>query len=260
MNKKSVEGAILKGSAKQRAILIANDIAEKNLGGSGLLTDDEISAIVASFKTERDILAYRKYRKIFDALNLYCTHLSGSQFRYSASIAKLEKFILIQDSNSDLEEVVNQLLDLIPKGDQRSKALEITKRCDNLILYRRFEIDEDDYIKVGQDRGLDEVILQARKTVIKEQLELKTSIEVFKDYVKETGFRVQQFTAFVKGVENYLRSIKNPVMERKKLRCKQSKQKIIQKIADRYCLEPNYDDIEIDRARYSKIWEEYLNV
>lgn len=253
MNKKSVEEAILKGSVKQKAIILGNDLAEKTLGGSGFLTEDEIKAIVGSFKTDREVMAYRKYRVMFDKLNLYCSNLAQLQFQYIGALREFEKYLLIQESHRDTEDLLTRILDLIPEGDLRSKAIDAVLDHDNRLLWRFSFQEKGGFLSVVDgDDALLEITKFARENAENLQRELITWVEVYKEYVKDTGYRIQAFAAFIKSVENYLKSVKNVALESKRIRFPQ--------YPDRYQLERKLSDVKIDRERLTEIRTRYLDV
>ena len=108
-----------------------------------------------------------------------------------------------------MEEIVNNLLELMPDEKTRLTAIEIVKKFKNMALMRDIHTDKEDYIEISY-RGelLNESIKKLQEAVKKEQFNFKTAIEVIKDYLKETGFNITLYLAYVKYAENWAKSKK----------------------------------------------------
>ena len=63
MNKKNIGAVLLKGAPKQRAKLLAEEIARATYNLDSLLSETEFFNLQDSFKTSSEIKLYNKYRK-----------------------------------------------------------------------------------------------------------------------------------------------------------------------------------------------------
>jgi len=264
VNKGAVEKTLLKGTPKQRALLIANHLSEANLGGKGFLSDSELAALIDSFESESELKIYRAFKRRYEVVSAYLANLSQARLSYKEVLERLEKFLLIRMGNDDFEDVVNNLLDLIPDKKTQLKGLQLVKSYHRLPLYRSIKPDKAGLIRIDSNR-LEDIIAQLRERVNQEQVSLKTSIQALKDYIDETRFNVKVFKAFLKEVENWAKSQKgmtltfmsslerspksigNDDFEPNGLTCLREKHK----------LEADYGSVQVDKKVYERLrWEE----
>lgn len=243
----SIGRTLTKGSAKQKSLLIANHMAEESQNGKGILNQQEMAAITASIKSDKDIRIYNQVRKAFEKAERYLAMLSQLRLSYAISLMRLERLHLIRMANSDFEELGNRLLDLIPSDTDKKKARTIAKTFTSISLQRGVRIGDDGYIHLATQLIDDQIEILCEK-IRGEQVHLKTAIVVLKDYLKENGLNVKVFKSFVKEIENWARSTKNIGLPNVDVR-----------FSDKLQYEPNYDSVEIDKARYSKLRSDYFN-
>ena len=247
----NIEKSLAKGTAKQRVILLANHIAEVNLEGKGLLSSAEVNSLTDSFKTDQEITVYNRYRGIYDEVRNYLGTLAQLRFTYACAIEKLEKLISLRRSNYDVEDLVNNLLDLMPDKKTKAKALKRIKAFDNIALMRSIRVDKDGYVDLTEEpRLLDNAIDETRKEALLEQVRLKTGIILLKDYLSETRLKVKVFTAYVKEIENWAKSKKgltNLLVD------KAVKNNLaLKEFAKKDASEKPYVEVEVDRKLYDK--------
>jgi hypothetical protein len=256
VNKGAVEKTLLKGTPKQRAILLANHIAEVNMDGKGFLTEAEFTALSNSFKTDQEIAAYNRYRKVYDLLRNFLPNLSQARMTYQITLERLEKFILVRRSNYDFEDAINSMIELMPDKKTKDAAKKRIKHFSNMALLRSIETDKEVFIKATAKGGLlDDSIKEAKKTAKVEQIELKTGITLVKDYLSETGINVKVFAAFVKQIENWAKS-KKGLSQIGMIGRTGSLNQAVKPFIDAETLEETpYDKVEIDRELYAK-WKE----
>lgn len=252
MSKLAVEKVLAKGSTKQRAILLANHIAEVNLAGKGILTDAEFESLSGSFKSDQEKAAYNRYRKAYDLLRNYLPNLSQTRFAYACSIERLEKLLLLRLSNSDVEDLANSLIDLIPDKKSKAKALKRAKDFSNTALVRSIGADDEGYVRVTSfGDSLDVWIKALRKEAMAEQVELKTGITLAKDYLAETGLNVRAFAAYVKEIENWAKSKKGLSHFRLNEAARKTSP-ALNPFIERERLETPYAEVEVDQELYEK--------
>lgn len=249
-----------KGSVKQRALLLANHLAEVNIGGKGFLTDEEFDALSSTFKTPQDITVYNRYRKMFDRVQIYLTYISQFRTGYMEVLGRLDKLILLRKSNSDFEELSNRLIDLMPSPSLKEKAISIVQHYSNVSLLRSFSLDEEGYIQVEDTKQFDESIAELQLLVRQEQVRLKTGLAVIKDYLNETQFNVRVFWGYIKEVENWAKSKKGLSFLLSDRASRKFTEPTLRPFFEKHSLEKDYDSVEIDKKKYDKFRQEYLNV
>lgn len=240
----------MKSSAKKRALILANHLAETNIGEKGFLTEEEFNALVDSFRSEKEIETYNQFRKIFEKMQMFLSNLSQFRLVYIETLQKLDKFILVKMSNNEFEDFTNRLLDLI--GDEkRSQVMELAKKYQEPMLLRMIE-EDNNYIKVKGKSKLIELIIGLQGKAKAEQIQLKTAIKVAKDYIKETGFNVLVITKFIQDVENWAKDKSKGLMTKliPEPYDHLSADKDLKKILDSNIVEPDYKNIPIDPDKY----------
>lgn len=261
MNKASIGKSLIGGSAKQRAIIMSNHIAAVSTGGKPLLSDSEYSMLVDSFKSDKDIAIYNRYRKMFDMVRFYLSTLIQWRHSYEEALGRLDKFITLRKNNEDMEELVNLLLDFIPDKKSREKAQKKVKAdFINPAFYRYIEQDKEGYLRVSGGNLIDSTIEDLQERVKSEQVRLKTAIQVVKDYLKESGYNVSIYWAIIKDAENWAKSKKGKELSLifgPKNRGEQSPP--VKRLLGRYTLEDEWETVEVDQELYEKYRQEYLN-
>lgn len=264
MNKNSVDTLLKTGSAKQRSLLLANHLAEKNTGGKGLLTEHEFTAITNSFKTDQDIRVYNRYRRMYDSIQGYLSYLSQFRLSYMEVLGRLEKFILLRKSNADTEELINAMLLLVKDKKTKDAALKVAESFSNPALWRFIKKDKDGFVRVSSNDEnkktlIDEAISTVQEQAKREQVTLKTAITVYKDFVKEHSFNIKVFNAFVKDVENWARGKKGKEFTFLLYAHADSSDSKIKKLYDPQFLEADFDSIEVDQVQYQTFLRNYFD-
>lgn len=246
MSNPKVEKILLKGSIKQRINLLCDHVGDTSLSGKGFLTESEVSALVASFKTEKELETYRKYRRFFDIVRGNIANLAQARLGYMVTLGKLERLILTRVANEDFEDAINLVLNAIAdKKKKKALSQEIAMRFSNVPLFRVFGLDEEDYLKVELHEELSEgIINNLKKDLKKEQTKIKTHLQAIKDFIDEIGLKVRVFDGYLKSTENWLKSDKGKETTWMLSRLYGRKN---------YALEEDIKHIEIDK----KIYEYY---
>ena len=261
MSKISVDKTLMKGSVKQRALLITNHYVDLSSGGKGYLTESERRTLDDSFKSSEEIKIYNQYKKMAQTVQLFISNISQFRFSYAELFERLEKYILLRRSNSDMEDLVNNLLDLMPDKKTRAKGVKIAKEFSNISLWRSITTDKENYVQITYDEKLlDDVIDKIRINLKYEQKRLKAALTVVKDYLDETGFKVKAFSDFIKEVETWAKSKKGKeltfLLVDKGLN--ELKGKGVRSLLEKSLLELPYEDVELDEEIYSKLKREYF--
>lgn len=252
MSRLAIDKALLKGNAKQRATLLANHIAEAGLEGSELLTRVEVDALTNSFKTDREVNTYRRYKRAYDQVRYFIPTILHRQADYWANIERLEKLISFQRNNYDFEDMINSLIDLMPDKKTKAVANERIKDFTNPAVMRLISFDKEGYAQISSKKNLlSSFIDESRKEAEKSQVDLKTAITLVKDVIAETGINIRVFTAMIKETENWAKSKKGLTNLKFKNRgdCMSKDRK---EILNKEEIEKPYAEVEIDQEQYKK--------
>lgn len=261
MSKTSVSKVLNDGSAKQRALLLANHIADVSSGGKGLLTESELSSLTKSFQKPNEIELYNRYCKIFEKVQIYLTTLSQLRLSYLECLGRLDKLILLKRDSADIEDLTNSLLSVIKDKPTRSKALKVAKHLLGSDPLRKIQVDKDGFIKVSLGALEDEQLTELRNRIQSEQIKLKTAIRVIKDYFDETGFNVKMFKEFVKNLENWAKGKTNKGLSSLLIQrsLKEAEDSRAKELIEKNLLELDYESVEIDEAEYKQLRGSYLD-
>jgi len=123
MNKKDVSKVLAQGSAKQRVMILAEDIAQYRLTRKGFLTDSETRALADSFKKDSEIKLYNRLIDFDKRVTHVLSYLHQLQLAYEGSIGYLTGYCLLWNSYQREEENYNQLLHDIKDKATRKKAI-----------------------------------------------------------------------------------------------------------------------------------------
>ena len=178
-------------------------------------------------------------------------------------LGRLEKFILLRKSNSDTEELINNMLLLIKDKKTKDAAIKIAESYSNPSLFRRIKKDKDGFVRISstEERGslIDEAITTAQEQAKREQVTLKTAITVYKDFVKENGFNVKTFNAFVKEVENWARGKKGKELTFLLYGIANRTDSDLKQLFEPQFLEADFDSVEVDQVQYQTFRREYFD-
>lgn len=261
MSNVTVDKTLLKGSVRQRALLLSNHYIDLSSGGKGYLSESEKNTLENSFKKPEEIRVYNQYKKMSYNVQLFITNISQFRLTYAELLERLEKYILLRRSNADMEDLVNNLLDLMPDKKTRVKGVKIAKEFSSVSLFRSITTDKENYVKIIHDKNsLDDVIDNIRNNVKYEQKRLKSALAMIKDYLSETGFKVKAFSDYIKEVENWAKSTKDKELTSLSFNKVTDKLKSngFKYILEKDLLELSYEDVEIDKELYSKFRREYF--
>lgn len=210
MSNSKVEKALLKGTMKQRINLLCNHVGDQSLSGKGFLTEDEVSSLVSSFKTDKELEAYRKYKRYFETVRNDLTNLAQGRLSYMVTLDRLEKAILTRIANEDFEDAVNLAIDQITdKKAKKEIAESIQSRFSSIPMNRFIDLDKEGYLRVKHQEHLaDEMINGLKKALKNDQIKLKTHLKALNDFLDEIGLKVRVFQGYIKNTENWLKGDK----------------------------------------------------
>ena len=275
--KKDVNEIIDKGTPRERINLLFSHRAERDTGVlPGLLTEDELSRLRASFKTSREIDLFNRYIQINTDVKKTIIHLNQLQLAYNEQIAYLRGIEDLWYAYSGTAELLNRLL-------QRVKDEEIEEEMLNDIVNSparypfEYATDKDGHIvlKTTSQKEETETDLEALTRLRKAGAErllrhAKTILKVVYDYMREKGFKVKAYQRQLKVMELDFaedKSISGLFSERKLTKQLTStkspkKAELIKKVITNHperFIYPNYNEIELSEEEYKDYREAYFN-
>lgn len=279
MAKKDISTILTKGTAKQRANLVAEHIARLNYYDTSkepLLTDAEYNKLSDSFKTPAEIKLWNKFRSIDAGVKVGLNNLQGLLFELKMHYSDLRGYILVWNTIEASELISNTILhELTP--EERLRVSSNLK--DNLkMFFTQIEPDEEGYLeyKIDFERQVyrdengkpisykDEPRMSKEFTLLYAMNNIKgfaedTATKFFSwrkallDYMGETGFNPETYKNLIKkftedaytnviGWDKYL-STKESFM--------QMNNPFLDKHKFRYNITPDLTELEINEDEYN---------
>lgn len=247
--KKDVNEIIDKGTPRERINLYFSNRAERETGVK-LLTDEEASRLIRSFKTSRELDLFDKYAKIDTDVKKTIIHLNQLQLAYREQIAYIRGIEDLWYAYSGTAELLNKIL-------QRVRDEEIAEEMLNDIVNSQtrypfeFTVDKDGQIvlKTTSPKEEAETDLEALTRIRKAQAEriLRHTKAIFKavyDYIREKRFKIKAYQRQLKVMEKDLAEDKS--ISRRK-------------IATHPEIYPNYNKVELNEEESRNYRETYFH-
>lgn len=271
---KDISKILAKGSPRQRIILLATDIAEKNLGGKGLLTDSELKALSDTFKTHNEIVLYNKFRKMEPLVRNAIAMLYQYKNAYREQFAYISGYTLHWESLEDIKELVNEILYKIKDKKLKEEVLK-TVKGKRFIVGKIIESKRDkgfiDIDTTLKDINIEGLLKGHRAKAEKILVDFKTLLKATRDAIEEEGFTVKPYIDICDNVEEELRDLGSSGIPLPKY-SKTASAKVLKEAGNitninalkesfsRYWVYPDYDEIEIDEKRYKEFRNEERGV
>jgi len=147
MNKKNIGAVLLKGAPKQRAKLLAEEIARATYNLDSLLSETEFFNLQDSFKTSSEIKLYNKYRKNSRVLVDSIHNLQAIKFEILMRYSDLRGWIVYWETIQQTELSINISLASIDNESKKyATAKEVALKIDYPFI--QSTIDEENYISL----------------------------------------------------------------------------------------------------------------
>jgi hypothetical protein len=261
MAKKDIGKVLTTGSAKQKALLLAEHMARVVSGKEGLVTPAEFTEIAESFKTSREIRLWNEYlahgKNVTSAIN----NLQGLKFEIVGHYFNLRGHILVWLEIESAELLANSLLHEVTDPGERKRIARDGLVGVNL-LFAQIETDPEGYIKLltgyeDDAKGLASpdtlryafsAILRATEGAIVRYLSWEKALL---DYMDETGYNIKTHRDHLKNLGNQIRK---PVITWEKYQGKLvggKSKPALEKLLERYNVHPRIEELEIDQQEYN---------
>lgn len=274
--KKDVNTIIDKGTPRERINLYYSYRAERDRGITPpLLTKEEISRLMESFKTSREIALFDRYININRDVQKTIIHLNQLQLSYREQIAYLRGIDDIMYAFIDNAKLLNKILQRVKDEDVKEEILNDIVNHPAKFPLEYIRDGERIMLKVtrpGQE-GLSDIeyLVTTRKALAERALKnAKTILKAIRDYMREKGFKIKVY-------QNQLKAIEQDLIEDKAISGLFSKRKIAKRLAttkspltaelikeiianySEWLFYPTYNEIELDEEMYKDYRETYFH-
>ena len=150
MAKKDLSKILTTGSAKQRAILLTEELARGKYFEDKLLTASEMDMLYNSFKKPNEIKIWNEFRRLDEIISNAINNLQGMKFEVLMNYSNLRGYILVWNSIENAELLVNSVLHEIKDPKERRRIAENAATGIDL-LFSKTETDQEGYIEIKVD-------------------------------------------------------------------------------------------------------------
>jgi hypothetical protein len=150
MAKKDIGKLLNTGTAKQRLLLVFEDVARKKYFKDRLLTDHEFNQLFDSFKKPNELKLWNEWRKLDETVANAINNLQGVKFEVLMHFSNLRGYILVWNSIENAELLVNSVLHEVKDTKERKRIAESGAKGIDL-LFSKTEPDQEGYIEIKID-------------------------------------------------------------------------------------------------------------
>jgi hypothetical protein len=275
MAKKDIGKLLTTGSPKQRALLIAEDIARGKYFQDKLLSDSEFNQLSDSFKKPNEIKLWNEFRNADATVGNALINLQGLLFEIKMNYSNLRGYILVWNSIENAELLVNSVLHEIKDAKERKRIAEDGAKGIDL-LFSKTEPDQEGYIEIkidfekdsyrdenGKPIGFKEkpkktkeyslwyVMNNVKQEAITSVIKYLSWERAILDYMESKGFNVKTYKEKIKEMTAQVYS---PIIGWAKYSGElntQLQHPRLEEIIKKYSICPNMDELKVDEAQYN---------
>ena len=255
MAKKDIGKILTTGSAKKRALLIAEDRARGKYFQEKLLTDSDFNQLSNSFKKPNEIKLWNEFKELDETITNALINLQGKMFEVLMNYSNLRGYILVWNSIENAEMLVNSVLHEIKDPKERKRIAEDGAKGIDL-LFSKTEPDQEGYIEINIDHKEEKYRLLKVMNNVKKEVE--TSVikylsweRAILDFMEERGFNVKTYKQHIKQMTTQVYS---PIIGWAKYSGELNTgipHPRLEKIIKKYAICPNMDELKVDEAQYN---------
>jgi len=232
MAKKDISTILKSGTAKQRILLIAEQIASSKFYDTGdkLLTDREFNQLSDSFKSDKEIRLWNRYKNIDAIVTNAIMNLQGLKYEVLMHYTNLRGYVFLWNNLEHSELLVNSVLHEIKDPEERKRIAEKGAKGINP-LFSKTSIDEEGYVETsidflhnsykdenGNSIGFKDTPRQTKEgsllylmETVKEDAIRSASkwlgwYEALNDYIDNEGFNIRTYNNLLEILEGEVRS------------------------------------------------------
>ena len=254
MAKKDIGKILTTGSAKKRALLIAEDRARGKYFQEKLLTDSDFNQLSNSFKKPNEIKLWNEFKELDETITNALINLQGKMFEVLMNYSNLRGYILVWNSIENAEMLVNSVLHEIKDPKERKRIAEDGAKGIDL-LFSKTEPDQEGYIEINIDHKEEKYRLLKVMNNVKKEVEISVirylSWErAILDFMEERGFNVKTYKQHIKQMTT---DIYRPIIGWAKYSGELNiglPHPRLEKIIKKYAICPNMEDLKVDEEEY----------
>jgi hypothetical protein len=275
MAKKDISKVLTTGSAKQRMLLIAEDIARGKYFKDKLLTDREFNQLSDSFKKSNEIKLWNEFRNADATVGNALINLQGLLFEIKMNYSNLRGYILVWNSIENTELLVNSVLHEIKDAKERRRIAENGSKGIDL-LFSKTEPDQEGYLEIkidfeeysykdknGKEVGYKEKGIKTREHslwYVMNNVKKETETSVIKylswesailDYMEEKGFNVKIYKDKIREMTT---QVYTPIIGWAKYSGELNTglpHPRLKEIIKKYSICPNMDEMKVSEVEYN---------
>jgi len=276
MAKKDLSKILTTGSAKQRAILLIDELTRRSYLQEELLTTREMDMLYDSFKKPNEIKLWNEFRALDETISNAILNLQGMKFEVLMNYSNLRGYILVWNSIENTELLVNSVLHEIKDQKERKRIAEDGAKGIDL-LFSKTEPDQDGYIEISVDFEKDSykdengkrigfkdkprktkkaslwyVMNNVKKEVETSLVRYLSSEKAIIDFMDERGFNIK---AYKSRIIEMGEAVHIPIIGWDKYSGKLSTRlppnPILEEIIKKYAICPNIGELKVDEAQYN---------
>jgi len=206
MSKKDISKIIDTGTAKQKVLLLTEDVAKRKSGMAPILSEEAFQVLLSSISKPNEVRLYNQFRKIDHAVTIGLYVLNQSRMIYRMHISDLRGYALLWESYQRAEETANMILHEITDEDERSRIAKKAASHTAFVLANP-TVDKEGYLEIKvkdlhkkDDDSLLKAIAAVRGDAEKELGRTLGYAHALLDYMSERGFKVPTYYDKVKDI------------------------------------------------------------
>lgn len=260
MNKKDITKTISSGTAKDKVLLLTEDVAKRKSGLEPILSEQDFQALLSSVERPQERRLYNQFRKIDQTVTTGLYVLNQSRVLYRMHISDLRGYALLWEAYQRAEELANHILHETKDKAQRTRIAKKAASYSAFIL-ADLTIDEEGYVEVNAGRAqkadtasLLKAIAGVRREAEKELSRTLGYAKALLDYMEERDFKVTTYQDKVREVMKDVQSDKSLwpkySTQQKKSPSKQGQSRREMEREHLFSIYPDPSEIQMDMTAY----------
>lgn len=277
MAKKDISKVLAKGTAKQKVLLLAEDVARAKYSLDRLLTDKEFNQLSESIKKPNEIRLYNVFREADSTVSNAITNLQGLSFEVRYHYATLKGFIILWHGIENMELIANTMLHSIQDPKERMRVAESRDRLARPV-FTKVVTDEEGYLDIQVDfesplledengklygpkdeprqtkaKSLLYNIHTLRKTATAGVVRFISWKKAIEDYMEDKGFKVKTYKQIIDSLSQ---EIGGPLIPWPKYQgdeptfTQEKDMGRVDRLKDLYSVTPDLRELEVDMDEY----------
>lgn len=275
MSKKDISKILKQGTAKQRAILLAEDIARAKYNKEKILTDHEFNEITDSFNKPNEIKIYNKFRRADSIVGNALLNLQGLKFEVLMHYSNLRGYIFVWNSIENTEQIVNSILHEVKDNKEKKRIAKIGAESGKILLSKN-TVDKEGYLdiqidferidptdesgkinykstKTTKEASLWFLMNSVKDQTINSATKYISWSKAIEDFMDEEGFNIKTYKDLLNAMGE---DIYRPIIGWNKYKSSESGfiegfPKRVDKLKSKYAITPNISELEVDNELYN---------